>query len=336
MPAPREDWLALIKEAPLEPDLPIIDPHHHLWAYPDDRYTAEDFLRDAASGHNIRQSVFVECLSGYRSDGPDRLKPVGETEYVCELAEDADTRFPGQTRVAAGIVGFADLTLGRDVNAVLEAHIEAGRGRFRGIRHASSWDASDEIRNAHTKPPRGLLSHQPFREGFACLAENGLSFDAWLYHPQISELTDLARAFPGTAIVLDHVGGPLGIGPYANKRDEVFQQWKRDIADLARCDNVCVKLGGTAMKLNGYGWHANDTPPTSLRIAEATAPWYRYCIEQFGVARCMFESNFPVEKLSVSYDVLWNAFKRIAAACSPSERRALFHDTAARVYRLPD
>ena len=334
MPPPTSEWLAQVREEPLEPDLPIIDAHHHLWDYPDNRYVAEDFLADAASGHNIRQSVFVECLSGHRDDGPDAFKPVGETDYVRRLAEDADARFPGNTRLATGIVGFADLMLGHEADAVLEAHIEAAGGRFRGIRHASSWDASDEIRNAHTKPPQGLLLNPRFREGFACLAKHGLSFDAWLYHPQISELTGLAREFPETNIILDHVGGPLGIGPYAGKRDEIFQQWKHDIAKLAQCGNVCVKLGGMAMKLNGFGWHMREKPPTSRELADATAPWYHYCIERFGVARCMFESNFPVEKLSVSYGVLWNAFKRVSSGCSANERTALFHDTAARVYRL--
>jgi len=334
MAAAPEEWLALVKEDALDAELPIIDPHHHLWDHPDNRYVAPDFLTDTASGHNIRQSVFVECLSKYRDGGPDAFKPVGETEYVRELAEQSDANAPSGTKVATGIVGFVDLTLGDAADPVLAAHVESGGGRFRGIRHASSWDASSAVRNAHTQPPAGLLSDTRFREGFACLAKNGLSFDAWLYHPQIPELTALARSFPDTTIILDHVGGPLGIGPYAGKRDQVFEQWKSDIAELARCENVCVKLGGLAMKLNGFGWHTRDKPPTSLQLAEATAPWYQLCIDQFGVDRCMFESNFPVEKLSCSYGVLWNAFKRIAANYSAAERDALFHDTAARVYRL--
>jgi len=334
MPAAPEQWLALVREDALDPDLPIIDAHHHLWDYPDNRYGANDFLADAASGHNIRQSVFVECSSNYRDSGPDALKPVGETEYVCELADASDATYAANTRVAAAIVGFADLLLGSAVAPVLEAHIVAAHGRFRGIRHASSWDASEQVRNAHTRPPPRLLLDARFREGFACLDRFDLSFDAWLYHPQIPELTDLARRFPRTRIILDHAGGPLGIGPYAGRRDEIFTQWKRDIAQLAGCDNVCVKLGGLAMKLNGFGWHTRDKPPTSQELADTTAPWYHYCIERFGVQRCLFESNFPVEKLSVSYGVLWNSFKRVTAGCSPDERAALFHDTAARVYRL--
>jgi len=270
----------------------------------------------------------------YRKTGPDELKPVGETDYVRELAEKSDAISPSRTKVATGIVGFADLTLGGAVAPVLAAHVEAGGGRFRGIRHASGWDASGDVRNSHTQPPSGLLSENRFREGFACLDQHGLSFDAWHYHPQIPELTSLARAFPDTSIILDHIGGPLGIGPYAGKRDQIFGQWKHDIAELSGCENVCVKLGGLAMKICGFGWHTQDKPPTSHQLAAASAPYYHYCIEQFGVARCMFESNFPVDKLSCSYGVLWNSFKRLAEGCSADERAALFHDTAARVYRL--
>ena len=330
-----DKWLSLVAEDALNPALPIIDPHHHLWDHPDNRYVAEDFLTDTASGHNVVQSVFVECTSMYRKTGPSELKPVGETEYVRELADKSDAVSPSRTKVATGIVSFADLTLGDAVSPVLAAHVEAGGGRFRGIRHASGWDASDDVRNSHTHPPPGLLSDNRFREGFACLDQHGLSFDAWLYHPQVPELTSLARAFPDTTIILDHVGGPLGIGPYAGKRDQIFLQWKHDIAELSACENVHVKLGGLAMKICGFSWHTQEKPPTSRQLAAVSAPYYHYCIEQFGVARCMFESNFPVDKLSCSYGVLWNSFKRLAEACSADERAALFHDTAARVYRLP-
>ena len=330
-----DTWLALVTEDALDPQLPIIDPHHHLWDRPDNRYVAEDFLADTASGHNIVQSVFVECTSMYLKTGPDELKPVGETEYVRELAEKSDAIAPSRTKVATGIVGFADLTLAGGVAPVLAAHIEAGGGRFRGIRHASGWDASGDVRNSHTHPPSGLLSENRFREGFARLSEHGLSFDAWHYHPQIPELISLARAFPDTSIILDHCGGPLGIGPYAGKRDQIFRQWEHDIAELAACENVHVKLGGLAMKICGFGWHTKEKPPTSQQLADAAAPYYLHCIEQFGVTRCMFESNFPVDKLSCAYGVLWNSFKRIAGGFSDAERRNLFHDTAARVYRLP-
>lgn len=330
----REDWLALTQEDPLDPELPIIDPHHHLWDYPHSRYLLDEFLQDAGSGHNILQTVFVECRSMYRQDGPPEMRPVGETEFVRGIAAMSASGQYGSTAVAAGIVSFADLSLGSSVESVLEAHIAAGGERFRGIRHAAGWDASDEVRNSHTNPPKGLLLDSTFRAGFACLPKYNLSFDAWLYHPQLPELADLARAFPDVTIILDHVGGPLGIGPYRGKREEVFQEWKRGITELAACHNVVVKLGGVTMPICGFGWHKQAKLPTSADLAEATAPYYLFCIEHFGVQRCMFESNFPVDKASCSYRVLWNSFKRMTKDFSAAERAALFHDTAARTYRL--
>lgn len=327
-------WLAQVKEHPIDPDLPIIDPHHHLWDYPASRYMVEELLADIGSGHHVVQTVFIECLSMYRPDGPPEMKPVGETDFVRRITETHNAQGSGSTRVAAGIVGFADLTLGAAIKPVLAAHIEAGDGAFRGIRHAASWVGDEGINNAHTHPPEGLLLDATFREGFACLTNYGLSFDAWLYHPQIGELADLARAFPDTQIILDHVGGILGIGPYADQRGAVFTRWKEDIAELARCDNVVVKLGGLGMKVCGFNWHRREKPPTSEALAEAFAPYYHYCIDTFGAERCMFESNFPVDKPSSSYGVLWNAFKRMSRHLTDGERIALFHDTAARVYRL--
>lgn len=317
----------------LEPALPIVDPHHHLWDHPKHRYLLDELLADTGSGHRVVATVFVECLSMYRASGPPAMRPVGETEFVNGIAAMSESGRYGATRVAAGIVGFADLTQGDGVGAVLDAHVAAS-SRFRGIRHAAGWDASDEVRNSHTNPPRGLYLDAAFRRGFAELAKRRLTFDAWLYHPQMAELTDLARAFPDTTIVLDHFGGPLGIGPYAGKRADVFASWKVDIAALARCPNVVVKLGGLLMPLNGFGFHKRDAPASSAELADATRDWYRHTIDCFGPERCMFESNFPVDKVSASYRVLWNAFKRIAAGFTPAEKAALFHDTAARVYRL--
>jgi L-fuconolactonase len=334
-----EAWLKLVTEDAIEPELPICDPHHHLWDRPaqqdrpGNRYLLEELLKDTGGGHNVVQTVFVECRSMYRQDGPEEMQPVGETEFVQGIAAQSASGQYGTTKVAAGIVSFADLTLGTAVEPVLEAHITASRNRFRGIRHSSVWDASPEIAS-YRNPPRGLLLDTKFREGFGCLQKYGLSFDAWLYHTQIMELADLARAFPGIPIILDHVGGVIGIGPYAGKREEIFQEWKRCIAELATCPNVVVKLGGLGMPVCGFGWHERATPPNSAELAEATAPYYLWCIEQFGVERCMFESNFPVDKRSYSYTVLWNAFKRITRDFSAEERAALFHNTAARVYRL--
>ena len=323
-----------VGEDVLEPELAICDPHHHLWDHPGNRYLLDELLEDISSGHNVVSTVFVECMSMYRAGGPEALRPVGETEFVQGVAAMSASGRYGPARVAAGIVSYADLALGDSVVPVLEAHMAASPSRFRGIRHAAGWHMSHEIQNSHTNPPPGLLLDAGFRRGFQHLERFGLSFDAWLYHPQLPELTDLARAFPGVTIILDHFGGPLGIGPYAGRLDEVFLEWRPAFDELATCPNVVVKLGGLNMPRNGFGWEKRDRPPTSQELAEATSHYYLHAIERFGPERCMFESNFPVDKVSCSYRVLWNAFKRIAAGFSAAEKRALFHDTATRVYRL--
>jgi len=323
-------WLDSLREEILDPALPIIDPHHHLWAR-SGGYFAKELLADTGSGHNVVGTVFVQCHYGYRTAGPEPLKPVGETEFVLDVAREAD-RFSPATHACAGIVGFADLQLGEAVDEVLAAHIEAGAGRFRGIRRLTATDAAFRT---HLPPlPPQLLADATFRSGFSRLARHGLSFDAWLYHPQIAELADLARAFPDTAIVLDHVGGPLGVGPYRGQRDAVFAAWLADMRALADCPNVCVKLGGLSMTVNGFDFHTQAVPPSSEQLATHWRPYIENCIELFGVDRCMFESNFPVDKGMCSYAVLWNAFKRMASHASATEKAALFHNTAARFYRL--
>jgi len=328
----REAWLTLTTEEAIEPDLPICDPHHHIWDYPGSRYLVDEFVADIGAGHRVVNTIFVECRQFYRSEGPEELRPVGETEFVDSVAGPVQT-LVGVTDVAAGIVGFADLSLGASVQTVLDAHAEASP-RFRGVRHASAWDESDRIHNAHTNPPRGLMSDRLFREGLSSLEKKGLSFDAWLYHPQIPELSALARAFPGLTIVLNHMAGPLGIGPYAGHREEVFTLWNNNMAELASCGNVSVKLGGLTMSMSGFGWHKRQVPPGSKELAEMMGPYYRACIENFGADRCMFESNFPVDRVSCAYTVQWNAFKRLSRGYSNAERTALFHDTANRIYRL--
>jgi len=336
MPAP-DTWLDRVKETAIDPTLPIVDPHHHLWDYPKlewGRYLLDELLADIGSGHNIVATVFVECGSMFRVDGPEELRPIGETEFVQGIAAMSASGIYGPSRVAAGIVGFADLLLGAQVREVLHAHIAASPNRFRGIRHAASWHDSPEIRNAHSNPPQGLFANKLFREGFAQLAPLQLTFDAWLYHTQIPELTDLARAYPETTIVFDHFGGPIGIGPYANQADAVFDAWRKAVDELARCPNVVAKLGGLNMSVNGYGWNKRKRPPTSSELAAATQRYYLYAIERFGPSRCMFESNFPVDKVSCSYAIVWNAFKRMTENFTASEQAALFHDTAARTYRL--
>ena len=331
----RPDWLAKRQEEILEPELPIVDPHHHLVDRANTgRYLLPELLADTGSGHNIVATVYLEWLSMYRAEGPVPLRPVGEVEFANGVAAIAASETFGKTKVCAGIVGYADLMLGDQVEEVLEAMILAGGGRFRGIRYISASHPDEAARGSSINRPSGLLLNAKVREGFAKLHPLGLSFDAWMYFTQLGELVDLARAFPETPIVLDHVGGPIGIGPYAGKRDDVFTEWKNSITELARCPNVHVKLGGLGMRLFGFDVHAGELPPSSEELATLWRPYIETCIEAFGPARAMFESNFPVDKGSGSYQVFWNAFKRIAAGCSADEKTALFSGTASRFYRL--
>ena len=331
----RPDWLALRRESALDPDLPIIDAHHHLWDRPGWRYLLDELLADVSEGgHRIVASGFMQAQAMYRAGGPPELRPVGETEFANGAAAMAASGTYGSTRACAWIVGHADLRLGAAVEEVLVAHIAAGNGRFRGIRHITVWDADASLMNPLSAGPPGVLGDARFREGFARLAPLSLSFDAWLFHPQIDELTDLAQNFPGTSIVLDHCGGVLGTGAYAGQRNEVFARWSRSIRALARCPNVAVKLGGLGMRVNGFGFDARPEPPSSEALAAAWRPYIETCIEAFGADNCMFESNFPVDKGSYSYGTVWNAFKRLTRAASDEERAALFSGAAARVYQL--
>jgi L-fuconolactonase len=331
-------WLASLKEEVLEPDLRICDPHHHLWDFRkggvQERYLLDEFLDDVGDGHNIVCSVFIECGAMFKDHGPEARRCVGETEFVNGIAAMSASGAYGRTRVAAGIVGTVDPRIGDAAADVLDAHIAAGGGRFRGIRRGAFWHASPEIANHRTNPPEGLLLRDDFRAGFKHLGPRNLSFEVWCAHTQIPDAIDLARAFPETTIVLDHCGGPIGIGPYAGKQEEVFGYWKGQIDALARCPNVVVKLGGLNMPINGFGWEHRPLPPTSSELMHASRRYFEHAIERFGAQRCMFESNFPVDKVSCSYRVLWNAFKRLSAGYSADERAALFYGTAARVYRL--
>jgi predicted TIM-barrel fold metal-dependent hydrolase len=332
---PDDAWLARRPPEPvLEPDLPIIDTHHHLWDRAGHRYFLDEYLADARTGHNLVASVFMECDSMYRAAGPEELRPVGETEFVAGIAAMSDSGRYGPVRVAAGIVGFADLTLGDRVEAVLEAHLRAGGGRFRGVRHSAAWDASDVIGNSRTATGPHLLMQADFRAGLRRLAALGLSLDAWAFHPQLADVVDLARSVPDARIVMGHVGGPLGYGPYTGKRDEVFARWKAGVTELARCDNVVMKLGGMMMRLAAADYRTLPAPPTSAELAALWGPYIETCIELFGANRCLFESNFPVDKMGIGWAALWNALKRIAAGASADEKRAMFAGTARRVYRL--
>jgi predicted TIM-barrel fold metal-dependent hydrolase len=330
----RETWLNRRKEPILDPELPIVDPHHHLWDRHGWRYLLDDLLADTNSGHNVVATVFIQARSMYREAGPVELRPVGETEFVNGVAAMSASGTYGKTRICAAIVGHADLTLGSRVEPVLAAHLRAGGDRFRGIRHITTWDADSSVGNPAYVTSRYLMADQSFREGFAVLGRLGLSFDAWLFHPQIDELADLARAFPDTPIVLNHVGGPIGIGAYAGQRKEVLARWAASIKGLAACQNVYVKLGGLGMRIGGFGFHEQAEPPSSEILADAWRPYIETCIEAFGPSRAMFESNFPVDKGSYSYAVFWNACKLLAKGATDSEKVDLFSGTAARFYRL--
>ncbi len=328
-PLPNPEWLGKLKEDILEPELPIVDPHHHLWDHAGSRYLLDELLADCNSGHNIVATVFIQCGSGYRTSGPEEMRPIGESEFVRAIAEESDRR-GGKTKICAGIVSFADLRR-PNVDAVLEGQIAAAGGRFRGIRHIAAHDPAIVGASSYVPPP-GLMDDPDFRRGLRRLPAHNLTFEAWNYHPQNKILTAVARECPEVKIVLNHFGRPLGVGPY--KRNEVFPAWRAAIKALSSCPNVYVKLGGLAMIVNAFDFHAGPLPPSSGEMADAWRPYVEACIEDFGANRCMFESNFPVDKGACGYPVLWNAFKRLAAGASPSETADLFAGTAARFYRL--
>ncbi len=339
MPFGGNDWLALTQEDALEPDLPICDPHHHFWdlrpqRLPYQRYLLHELLDDIGSGHNVTSTVFVEARSMYRAEGPEEMSPVGEVEFVQGLAAAGASGVYGSARPAASIVGHANLNLGSGARPVLEALQAASPNRFRGIRHSVTWDPHPEVENtaAHNMP--GQLASANFREGARVLSEMGLSLEAWMYFPQLPELADFAKAVPDLTIILNHIGGLIRVGPYGNRDDEVLATWRSGIAAAAECPNVNMKLGGIGMPRTGFDWHERDIPIGSEELAESMAPFMDYCIEQFGPQQCMFESNFPVDKVSYSYNVMYNAFKRLSRGYSQSERAAMFHDTAVRVYRV--
>jgi predicted TIM-barrel fold metal-dependent hydrolase len=329
-------WLARRPtEAALEPNLPIIDPHHHFWDTPErGRYLLPELLADIG-GHNIVSTVFLECRAMYRKEGPREMAALGEVEFVNGIAAMSASGGYGPCRVAEGIVGGGDLSVGARVRELLEAEIAAAGGRLRGLRHGVAWDGNEAVGKYASRvvPPHQVLDAK-FREGFAQLAPLGLSFESWQYHPQLPDAIDLARASPGTTIILNHVGGVLGVGPYSGKRQEILAGWRKDIAELAKCPNVYVKLGGIGMVSFGFDFHERDMPPSSEDLAAGWRQYIEPCIESFGVNRCMFESNFPPDKQSCGYTELWNAFKRITASATASEKTALYSGTAAKVYRL--
>lgn len=330
----RHDWLSLVSEEALEPDLPIIDAHHHLWDRPGALYLFNEYRRDVDTGHRIVASIYAQCRNMYRDTGPVEMRPIGEVEFVNGVAAQAASGLYGPFRACAAIVGFADLMLGDDVGPVLEAIVHAGNGRLRGIRNTTAWHEHEAIRSNPQPPPAGMLTSDRFRLGVRRLARQGLSLDVWAYHTQLDEVLDLARRNPDVTFIVDHVGGPLGAGPYIGRRDEVFADWKAGMAQLAALSHVNVKLGGLGMNVSGFAFHERPRPPSSQELAEAWKPYILTCIELFGPRRCMFESNFPVDKGMCSYPILWNAFKRLTSGFSAPEKAALYSDTALSVYGL--
>jgi len=332
----RNEWLARHKEEALEPTLPIIDPHHHIWDAPGWRYLFEDFLADVRAGHNIRSTVYVQCYSMYRKGGPRELRALGETEFANGCAAMAASGVYGETRICDGIVGMVDMMQGAAARGILEKHMTIAGGRFKGIRQIAAWHPEEAVQPPLKGRLTDMLMQPKFRESFATLAPLGLSYDSWVFHTQLGEVFDLAKAFPNTMIAMNHLGGPIGVGSYAGHRDEVFTAWKGALRQVAACPNVFIKLGGLGSKIAVFTFHKNPNPPTSEDLAAAWKPYVETAVEIFGPSRCMFESNFPVDKGSCSYAVIWNAFKRIAGRYSGDEKSQLFAKTAAKFYRLEE
>ena len=336
MPFGDNDWLALTAEPTLEPEIPICDSHHHFWDFrmerlPYQRYLLHELVADINSGHNVRSTVYVEARSMYRPDGPEELRPVGEVEFVQGLAAASASGLYGPSRAAAAIIGDANLNLGGRVGRVLDALQAASPNRFRGIRQRCGWDPHPEAQNL---VPEGQLSSDDFRAGARVLVRLGMVLEITVHFLQLPELAEFARAVPDLTIVSNHIGGLRRVGPYADRDDEVLPAWRSGIAAVAQCPNVVMKLGGVGQPNYGFDWHTREVPIGSEELAESLAPLMNYCIEQFGPDRAMFESNFPPDKVSYSYNVMYNAFKRLSKGYSPAERAAMFHDTAARVYRI--
>ena len=329
----NDDWLGQVREDIIDPQREIVDPHHHLWrrSHPVIRYDLDELWSDTEDGHRVTQTIFMECGSPYREDGPEHLRPIGETEYIAEAA--ARSAADPDKATIAGFIGHADLRLA-ELDEVLDAYVEAANGLFRGIRHAGPFDPAGADFRIPPRAPEGLYRDEAFRKGVARLGERGFTYDTWNYHHQILDFRDLAAAVPGTTMILDHFGTPLGVGPYEGKREDGFEKWKDDIAAVAEQQNVFAKLGGLAMPDNGFGWDKRDTPPSSDEFVEAQAKYYHHAIKVFGPDRCMFESNFPVDRLSISYHVLYNGLKKIAANYSEAEQDAMFSGTARKVYSI--
>ncbi|UXZ97895.1 amidohydrolase family protein [Pseudomonas phytophila] len=330
----RKDWLARVDEPAIDPQLAIVDAHHHLWDRPENHYLLDDYLDDIDSGHRIVASVYVQCRSMFNMDRPEAFQCVGEVEFANGIAALSASGLYGPARICGAIVAGADLRRGQAVVPVLEEMLERAGPRLQGIRNVTAWHADPQVVSNPKPPPSGILMDTDFRKGVNCLKDYELTLDVWSYHTQLEEVLDLASSFPNQMIVLNHVGGPVGVGPYAGRRDEVFAEWSRLICQLANCPNVRIKLGGLGMNVGGFDLHTRELPPDSDTLAALWRPYILHCIDAFGVERCMFESNFPVDKGMYSYGVMWNAFKKITANFTAEEKRFLFSRTAVCTYNL--
>jgi len=334
----NEEWLLTNKEEALEPDLPICDPHHHLWdcnkTYIEETYLLPEILNDTNSGHNIISTVFIECGAMYNPEHSIEEQVINETEFVNGIAAMNNSGLYGKTKIAEGIVGSAPLLIGDKVANILDKHLSVAPNRFKGIRSQAAMHPDGTIPSTRARPIEGVYINDMFHQGFSHLESRNLSFEAWCYHPQLPQLIQLAKKFPNTTIILNHFGGPLGIGSFTDKEEETYSFWKKQITELSKCENVVAKLGGIAMEINGFKWHLNKIAPSGQELINRTQRYYEKTIELFGVDRCMFESNFPVDKISCSYVNLWNGFKLLTKDYSPDERAKLFHDNATRIYKL--
>ena len=332
----QQAWLDQVQEEALEPERDIVDPHHHLWHdFGVGQYLLEDLRRDTGAGHGVRKTMFMECSAEYDKDAPEHLRSVGETRFVAQVArqsrEGASTGLPP----IAGLVAHSDLRLPEDqLREALATHVEAGEGLFRGIRHALSCPPDNvELMIGGNGTP-GMAYDPDFQRGVRLLGQLGYTYDSWHYHTQMDEFLAVAKAAPDTTMILDHFATPIGVGRFAGQREQIFSQWQADMRTLAACPNVHLKLGGLAMPDNGWGWHERDCPPTSDEFVQAQRDWYLHAIDCFGTERCMFESNFPVDRFSLSYNVYWNGVKKIVHDFSEADKSNLFSGTATRVYSL--
>jgi predicted TIM-barrel fold metal-dependent hydrolase len=325
-------WLATRNEEAIDPSRPIVDAHHHLWDFPGDRYLFDDVLADFGSGHNVVASVYLQAESMHRADGPVPMRPVGETEFINGIAAQSASGMYGKTKLCAGIVGTVDIKLGKCVQPVLEAHRRAGGDRFKGIRPVVTWHESDQVRPWEGVPH--ILLQPAAQEAIRCIATMGMTLDLWVFFTQLDDVVAVCETFPELVVILNHCGGPIGLGPYAADRRAMFAQWRSVIRRMAKFPKLRMKLGGLGMRYMGFDLHSQPVAPSSDALAELWAPYIETCVEAFGAERCMFESNFPVDKWVASYRVLWNAYKKMAGRYSSMQQERLFLRTAAETYRL--